>query len=117
MQSIISVSPSGSSPKEKHGTPKSAARLKYISGSGNSGTLSASNTAEILNKVEEYDRGFYTGIFGFFDGENLDSSVMIRFIEIDKKGELFYKSGGGITCDSNILNEYQELIDKIYLPF
>ena len=42
MQSIISVSPSGSSPKEKHGTPKSAARLKYISGSGNSGTLSAS---------------------------------------------------------------------------
>ena len=29
----------------------------------------------------------------------------------------FYKSGGGITCDSNVLNEYQELIDKIYLPF
>ena len=74
-------------------------------------------TIEILNKVEEYDRGFYTGIFGFFDGENLDSSVMIRFIEIDKKGELFYKSGGGITCDSNVELEYQELLDKIYLPF
>ena len=59
-------------------------------------------TIEILNKVEEYDRGFYTGIFGFFDGENLDSSVMIRFIEINKNGELFYKSGGGITCDSNV---------------
>ena len=74
-------------------------------------------TIEILNKVEEYDRGFYTGIFGFFDGENLDSSVMIRFIEIDKKGELFYKSGGGITSDSNVNLEYQELLDKIYLPF
>ena len=74
-------------------------------------------TIEILNKVEDYDRGFYTGIFGFFDGENLDSSVMIRFIEIDKKGELFYKSGGGITCDSNVELEYQELLDKIYLPF
>ena len=74
-------------------------------------------TIEILNKVEEYDRGFYTGIFGFFDGENLDSSVMIRFIEINKNGELFYKSGGGITCDSNVELEYQELLDKIYLPF
>lgn len=74
-------------------------------------------TIEILNKVEDYDRGFYTGIFGVFDGENLDSSVMIRFIEVDKNGELFYKSGGGITSDSNVNLEYQELLDKIYLPF
>ncbi len=74
-------------------------------------------TVEILNKVENYDRGFYTGIFGVFDGVNLDSSVMIRFIEKDSKGNLFYKSGGGITIDSNVNLEYQELIDKIYLPF
>ena len=74
-------------------------------------------TIEILNKVEEYDRGFYTGVFGVFDGVNLDSSVMIRFIEKDKNAELFYKSGGGITCDSNVDLEYQELLDKIYLPF
>ena len=73
-------------------------------------------TVEILKEVENYDRGFYTGIAGIFDGENLYSYVLIRFIEqIDD--ELFYKSGGGITCDSNALNEYQELIDKIYLPF
>lgn len=74
-------------------------------------------TVEILEKLEDYNRDFYTGIFGVFDGENLDSSVMIRFIEEDNFGNKFYKSGGGITCDSNILNEYQELIDKIYLPF
>ena len=74
-------------------------------------------TVEILEKLEDYNRDFYTGIFGVFDGENLDSSVMIRFIEENEKGDKFYKSGGGITCDSNILNEYQELIDKIYLPF
>jgi len=74
-------------------------------------------TIEILNKVEEYDGGFYTGVFGVFDGVNLDSSVMIRFIEKDKNAELFYKSGGGITCDSNVDLEYQELLDKIYLPF
>ena len=74
-------------------------------------------TVEILNNIENYDRDFYTGIFGIFDGENLDSSVMIRFIEINENGEMFYKSGGGITCDSNALNEYQELLDKVYLPF
>jgi para-aminobenzoate synthetase component I len=74
-------------------------------------------TVEILQKVENYNREFYTGVFGVFDGVNLDSSVMIRFIQKEQNGELFYKSGGGITCDSNVNLEYQELIDKIYLPF
>lgn len=74
-------------------------------------------TVEILNDIEKYDRDFYTGIFGIFDGENLDSVVMIRFIEVNKNGEIYYKSGGGITLDSNVNSEYQELIDKVYLPF
>ena len=74
-------------------------------------------TVEILENLEDYNRDFYTGVFGVFDGEKLDSSVMIRFIDEDEKGNKFYKSGGGITCDSDVLNEYQELLDKIYLPF
>jgi len=74
------------------------------------------STIDIINSVENYDRGFYTGIFGIFDGVNLRSGVMIRFIE-KKEGELFYKSGGGITLDSDAQSEYDELIDKIYLPF
>jgi len=41
--------------------------------------------------------------------------VMIRFIE-KKKDKLYYKSGGGITIDSDAQLEYEELIDKIYLP-
>lgn len=73
-------------------------------------------TIEILNEIEDYKRGFYTGIFGVYDGKTLDSAVLIRFIEKNEKGELVYKSGGGITCDSNIKSEYQELIDKIYIP-
>mgnify|MGYP006282972287 CR=1 FL=1 len=73
------------------------------------------STVEILKKVEDYKRDFYTGVFGYFDGCRLDSSVMIRFIE-EKNGQKFYKSGGGITCDSLAKSEYQELIDKIYLP-
>jgi len=40
---------------------------------------------------------------------------MIRFIEnID--GELYFKSGGGITSMSNPESEYQEMIDKVYVP-
>ena len=74
-------------------------------------------TVEILEKIEAYERGFYTGIFGYFDGKELQSFVLIRFIEEDKKGNKYYKSGGGITCDSDAFEEYQELIDKVYLPF
>ncbi|MFA9375070.1 MAG: aminodeoxychorismate synthase component I, partial [Poseidonibacter sp.] len=74
-------------------------------------------TIEILKDCENYDRDFYTGIFGVFDGTSLDTAVMIRFIEQNKTKEQFYKSGGGITCDSDVNLEYQELIDKIYLPF
>ncbi len=73
-------------------------------------------TTEILKEIENYKRGYYTGIFGIYDGKNLDSSVMIRFIEKTKNNQYFYKSGGGITCDSVCGSEYQELIDKIYIP-
>ncbi len=73
-------------------------------------------TIELLKNTEDYNRGFYTGVFGVYDGKSLDSSVMIRFIE-EKDKQLFYKSGGGITCDSKVELEYEELQDKIYLPF
>jgi len=74
------------------------------------------STISIIDNVENYDRGFYTGIFGVFDGKSLRSGVMIRFIE-EKGGKMLYKSGGGITIDSDTKSEYEELIDKIYLPF
>jgi len=73
-------------------------------------------TIEILEKIEDYNRGFYTGVFGVYDGKSLDSSVMIRFIQ-EEENELYYKSGGGITCDSKAELEYKELQDKIYFPF
>ena len=73
-------------------------------------------TLKIIDKIEEYDRDFFTGIFGIFDGQTLDSAVMIRFIEQNNNKNLIYKSGGGITSDSNIDNEYNEMIDKVYIP-
>lgn len=72
-------------------------------------------TVEIIQEAENYDRGFYTGIFGFFDGEKLDSGVMIRFIE-EQNENLVFKSGGGITTFSEVKKEYNELIDKVYVP-
>ncbi|MFC2113824.1 aminodeoxychorismate synthase component I [Bacteroidota bacterium] len=72
-------------------------------------------TLELIEQTETYERGYYTGIVGLFDGENLDTGVMIRFIEQGAKG-LVYKSGGGITVNSKLEDEYQELIDKVYVP-
>ena len=72
-------------------------------------------TCEIIDAIEEHERGFFTGIFGVFDGKSLQSAVMIRFIEQTPEG-LVYKSGGGITIDSDAEAEYREMIDKVYLP-
>lgn len=74
------------------------------------------STVNIIKHVENFERGFYTGVFGVFDGDSFRSGVMIRFIE-KYNGKFFYKSGGGITIDSDAKSEYEELIDKIYLPF
>lgn len=72
-------------------------------------------TLEIILDAEGYNRGYYTGVCGWFDGENLDSCVMIRFIEREGD-ELYFKSGGGITHMSRLEDEYQEMKNKIYVP-
>lgn len=72
-------------------------------------------TVEIIHRAEPCKRGYYTGITGCFDGGDLDSGVMIRYIE--KAGtEYYFKSGGGITVNSDPEKEYQELIDKVNVP-
>lgn len=72
-------------------------------------------TIEIITSVEPERRGYYTGVFGIFDGENVDSAVMIRFIE--KTGQtLRYRSGCGITNMSQCMDEYHEMINKVYVP-
>lgn len=72
-------------------------------------------TVQIIRKVETYDRGYYTGVFGLFDGKRLDSAVMIRFFEQTQQG-MVYKSGGGITALSRMELEYEEMKKKIYVP-
>lgn len=72
-------------------------------------------TVEIIAANEIDSRGFYTGVFGIFDGKEIDSAVAIRFIE-QKDGKKRYRSGGGITAYSEQEEEYKELIQKIYVP-
>lgn len=73
------------------------------------------STLKIIKDVEGYDRGFYTGVFGVFTGQSVKSAVMIRFIQKDENG-YSYKSGGGITVDSHMQKEYEEMRDKVYVP-
>lgn len=72
-------------------------------------------TAQIIAEAETYQRGFYTGVMGYFDGSQLDSAVMIRFIE-ERDGHFYFKSGGGITFQSEALSEYNEMKQKVYVP-
>lgn len=74
------------------------------------------STLKIIREAEGYERGYYTGVMGAFDGEVFESAVMIRYIEQQRDG-LIFKSGSGITARSRAETEYQELIDKVYLPF
>ena len=96
-------------------------------------------TMQIIHEAEGYDRAFYTGIMGIYDQGELNSAVMIRFIEeetspvdFEADGEknfkasegkrdeasrkLYFKAGGGITSKSDCRKEYEEVIQKIYLP-
>ena len=74
------------------------------------------STINLIQSSEKEKRGFYTGIFGFFDGKDLDSAVIIRYIE-KENDNYYFRSGGGITINSNPEEEYKEAINKIYLPF
>jgi para-aminobenzoate synthetase component 1 len=74
------------------------------------------STVQIIKEAESEKRGFYTGVFGFFDGHSLDSAVIIRYIEKVNDSH-YFRSGGGITINSSSMDEYQEAINKIYLPF
>jgi len=88
--------------------------LKSLLPAGSISGAPKRSTVEIIEDVEEYERGFYSGVFGVYDGNSLDSGVMIRFIEKTDKGYV-YKSGGGITLDSDAKEEYNELLDKVYI--
>lgn len=70
-------------------------------------------TMELIRKYEAGNRGFYSGISGYFDtAGNSEWSVLIRCIEFN--GMSFSaKAGGAITSDSTAEQEYSETITKL----
>lgn len=71
-------------------------------------------TVELINKIEQYNRDYFTGIWGIYDGNSLNSAVLIRYIQ-KQNNQLYYKSGGGITLDSDMIDEYNEMKNKVYI--
>lgn len=74
------------------------------------------STCRIIRDAEGYSRGWYTGVAGYCDGTRLDGMVMIRYVEQDAEGRLWFKAGGGITSMSDPQDEYDEIITKAYAP-
>ncbi len=72
-------------------------------------------TIELIHKYETEPRGFFTGVAVLFDGENLMSSVLIRYLDLAAR-PLKFRSGAGITIYSDPAEEYQEILNKVYIP-
>lgn len=75
-----------------------------------------SRSVEIIEQVELSQRGFYTGVMGIYRQGEVDSCVIIRYLEQAEGGGYYYRSGGGITALSDAKEEYEELLTKIYVP-
>lgn len=73
-------------------------------------------TCMLLAEAEIDLRGYYTGVAGIYQAGVLDSFVLIRYIERDERGGYLFRSGGGITVNSDPQDEYAEVIEKVYLP-
>lgn len=69
-------------------------------------------TIEIIDTLEDFKRGVYTGSMGYigFDGR-MDFNIMIRTLFV-KNGMGYLHVGGGIVMDSEPRKEYQETLDK-----
>ena len=89
--------------------------IKQLLPAGSVSGAPKKRTVEIIREAEGSPRGYYTGVFGIFNGNALESAVMIRYVEQTPHG-LRFRSGGGITHLSNPAEEYEELIAKVYLP-
>lgn len=72
---------------------------------------------EIIEELEPYKRGIYTGSIGYlgFDGA-WDLNIVIRTI-ILKDGYAYLNAGGGIVADSIPETEYQETLHKAQALF
>ncbi len=82
------------------------------------GSISGAPKQETLRLIRQYEtepRGFFTGVAVLFDGENLQSAVLIRFLELTAE-HVKFRSGAGLTIYSDAAAEYEEILSKVYIP-
>lgn len=69
-------------------------------------------TMEIIDQLEHYRRGVYTGSAGFLSfGGDVDLNILIRTM-LFKDEKVFFHAGGGIVADSEAGGEYEEVMQK-----
>ena len=67
---------------------------------------------ELIERLEDDARGFYTGCLGYFSADGqADFSIIIRTM-VRQDDLILYGAGGGITWESDSASEYQEILDK-----
>jgi anthranilate synthase component 1 len=83
------------------------------------GTLSGApkpRALEIINELEDSNRGIFGGVVGYFDfAGNADLAIAIRTAFI-RDGIAHVQAGAGIVLDSNPESEFQETIAKANAP-
>lgn len=72
-------------------------------------------TLQLIAGSETEARGFFTGVAVLFDGENLQSAVLIRYLDLSQP-QVKFRSGAGITIYSDPGAEYEEILSKVYVP-
>ena len=67
---------------------------------------------EIIEELENVNRGFYGGAMGYFDSNGqMDTCISLR-TGLIKDNNLYVQAGGGVVYDSDPEKEFQETINK-----
>ena len=67
---------------------------------------------EIIEELENVNRGFYGGAMGYFDSNGqMDTCISLR-TGLIKDNNLYIQAGGGVVYDSDPEKEFQETISK-----
>lgn len=69
--------------------------------------LPVDKAKNLINKIENYDRKYYSGFVGPITNNTTSLYVNIRCLQAFSNGAMLY-AGGGITADSNTENEWCE---------
>ena len=68
-------------------------------------------TMDLLREYEGHPRGYYSGVMGYIDCDDIDLSMLIRCVVLRQR-RLHYGVGGAITWLSDPDDEYDEVLVK-----